>query len=269
MGTEEPASGARQAPPGQSSSRLELLGSLAAGLAHEIKNPLSTMTLNLQLLKEDWADAQSPRDKKTLAKIDVLQKEVKRLEEILNDFLRFARGPKLAVREADLNAVVEEMLDFVMPETVRQGVHVRCVLDDTLPPVRFDRNVFKQALLNVFLNAQQAMEGSGGELMVTTRREQSSVRIDVVDTGCGIPTQDLERIFQVYYSTKKTGTGLGLPTARRMIEDHDGAIEVASEVGRGTQVTIRLPIAGPNASRPEADAASPPDLQRGSARDAR
>ncbi|MBI1852290.1 MAG: two-component sensor histidine kinase [Planctomycetes bacterium] len=234
-------------------SRLEFLGSLAAGLAHEIKNPLSTMTINLQLMKEDWQDSKSPREKKTLAKIEVLQREVKRLEEVLNDFLRFARGPKLRLRDVDLNAVIREMIDFIAPEAARRHVRVQCAFDETIGPVRLDRNLVKQALLNVILNAQQAMEEAGGELIVTTRCEGSRARIDVIDTGAGIAPENLPKIFQVYYSTKRTGTGLGLPTARRYVEEHDGAIDVQSEVGRGTQVTITLPRAGPVRDDPPGD----------------
>jgi signal transduction histidine kinase len=226
-------------------SRLEFLGSLAAGLAHEIKNPLSTMTINLQLMKEDWQNGETPREKKSLAKIEVLQREVKRLEEVLNDFLRFARGPKLKLRDVDVNGVLREMIDFIGPEAARRHVHVKCAFDETIGPVRMDRNLVKQALLNVILNAQQAMEESGGELIVTTRCDDERAFIDVIDTGCGIAADNLERIFQVYYSTKRTGTGLGLPTARRYVEEHDGTIEVQSEVGRGTRVTIALPRKGP------------------------
>src|SRR5262249_27247213 len=151
---------------------------------------------------------------------------------------------KLQLRDVDLNGVLREMIDFIGPEAVRRHVQVKCAFDETIGSVRMDRNLVKQALLNVILNAQQAMEEKGGELIVTTRSDDGRAYIDVIDTGCGIAAENLERIFQVYYSTKRTGTGLGLPTARRYVEEHDGTIDVQSEVGRGTRVTIALPRNG-------------------------
>jgi signal transduction histidine kinase len=221
--------------------RLAFLGSLAGGLAHEIKNPLSTMTVTLQLLKEDWQGASDARERRTLQKITLLQKEVNRLEGILNDFLRFARGPVLRVEDCEINELVQEVLDFIEPEATRYGIRVRFHGDRSSPRCRIDRNLVKQAIFNVVINAQHAMEEKGGELIVTTRRSGDSVRLDFVDTGCGMPPDVLGRIFHVYFSTKKGGTGLGLPTARRYIEEHDGTIEIRSEPEKGTIVTVTLP----------------------------
>ncbi len=229
------------------SDRLAFLGRLAGGLAHEIKNPLSTMMVTLQLLKEDWAGrAEEPRERRTAQKIDLMLKEVNRLEGILNEFLRYARGAERELEEVDLNEVIQSVLDFVEPEAEKYDVRIRFQGDAASPRCRVEPNLFKQALLNLVINAQHAMEESGGELMVTTTvlSDESQVRVRLVDTGQGIPPEQLDKVFDVYYSTKRRGTGLGLPTAKRFIEEFDGSIQLHSEVGRGTIVNILLPLAG-------------------------
>jgi len=233
---------------GKQADRLAFLGRLAGGLAHEIKNPLSTMTVILQLLKEEWAGAESSRERRTQQRIDLLLMEVHRLEGILNDFLRFARGPQRELTEVDVNSVLQEILDFVEPETTRFGIRTLYQAAPDLPLCRLDRDLFKQALFNVIINAQHAMEEGGGELLVKTSRQGDAARIQITDTGCGIPADALGKVFDVYFSTKRRGTGLGLPTARRFIEEHGGTIDVESEEGKGTAVTVMLPIsadAGP------------------------
>lgn len=222
-------------------NRLAFLGALAGGLAHEIRNPLSTIGMNLQLLREDWANPESERERRTVRKLDVLQREVQRLETILDDFLRFAGGHKLEKSPAYVNELVDDVLEFLGPRFTTAGIEVRHVFAEGLPKVSLDRNAMKQVFLNLFLNAMQAMS-DGGELMVRTGRERdTTVLVEVTDTGEGIPPELIERIWQVYYSRRKTGTGMGLPTARRIVEEHDGTMSVVSEVGKGTRFTIRLP----------------------------
>ncbi|MEW6357783.1 MAG: ATP-binding protein [Planctomycetota bacterium] len=224
------------------SERLAFVGKLAGGLAHEIKNPLGTLNLNLQLIREDFEKATTPADQRLCKKIDVLQREAKRLEEILNDFLRYARSSEPSMTEHDLNQVVDDVVNFVSPEMTLHKVQVRIQYDDQIPPMRLDADLLKQALLNIIINAQQAMP-KGGELIIQTAREDGAARIDITDTGGGIPPEEREKIFNVYYSTKKTGTGLGLPTAKRIVEEHRGSIDFQSDVGKGTCFTIKLPIA--------------------------
>lgn len=235
---------------GKQSDRLAFLGQLAGGLAHEIKNPLSTMMVTLQLLKEDWDEETSPRAMRTRQKLELLLKEVHRLEGILDEFLRYARGADKSLAPCDLNDLVQEVLDFIEPETARFGIRIRFAPAADLPECRVDRNAIKQALFNIVINAQHAMENDGGELIVTTERlaDPEAAKLRIVDTGCGIEPDVLTRIFDVYYSTKQRGTGLGLPTSRRFIEEHDGSITVQSDVGRGTAVEVILPISGPAAS---------------------
>ncbi|MCP5005098.1 MAG: two-component sensor histidine kinase [Planctomycetes bacterium] len=219
----------------------EHLNILAAGLVHEIKNPLNAISVNLQLLNEDLHADTSKTDRKMCSRVQLLQKEVFRLQDILNDFLRFAKKHELNFEECDINEIIENVLDFVTPETMQNSIRILKNFDTNLPKCKLDRNVIKQALLNVILNAQQAMPG-GGELLVRTFKNRKMLYIDITDTGYGIPRDNICKIFQVYYSTKKTGTGLGLPTVKRIIEEHRGTISVHSEEGKGSSFLIKIPI---------------------------
>ncbi len=223
-------------------NRLAFLGALAGGLAHEIRNPLSTIAMNLQLLNEDWENPETERERRTVRKLGILAKEVKRLENILDDFLRFASGHRLTRESAQVSEVLEEVLEFLGPKFAQAEVELRAMLDEDLPLTRIDRNAMKQVFMNLLVNAIQAMPG-GGELMVRSRRDGCDVVIEVTDTGEGIPEELMEKIWQIYYSRRRTGTGLGLPTSRRIVEELDGSISVVSEKGKGTRFTIRLPVA--------------------------
>lgn len=214
---------------------------LARGLAHEIKNPLSTMSVNLQLLKEEIQDDGTEKGRRILKKIEVLQKESSRLEEILNDFLRFTKEQELELEEHDINTVMDEVLDFITPEAQLQSIKIHKLYDPALPKCRVDDKLIKQAILNIFINAQEAMP-KGGNLTVKTLLNKKGIQIDIADTGVGIPSDKINKIFQPYFSTKKTGTGLGLPTAKRIIEKHKGTLTVHSKEGKGTKFSILLPV---------------------------
>jgi signal transduction histidine kinase len=216
------------------------LAALAGGLAHEIKNPLSTIRLNMELLGEDFAEPQSPRDRRALAKIQLVQSECTRLENLLNDFLRFARLGQLNLQPSDLNAEITRALDLFQPKADEAGVDVMHYLDPELPTVQLDRESFQAALLNLILNAQQAMT-EGGQLVVRTRELPGWVMLDLIDTGGGIEREVQKKIFEAFYSTKPGGSGLGLPTAKKIVEAHGGKMAIESEAGRGTKVTILLP----------------------------
>ena len=215
-------------------------GDLISGLMHELKNPLSTLSLNLQLLSEDLRRPQTETERRTARKVEILQHETRRLEEILNKFTRVAG--RLDLNKSRINAVqmVEELLAFYEPQAAQHGITLRWSLHNHLPPVEADADLLKQALLNLILNAEAAMP-DGGELMLRMEGSGGGVQLDVTDTGCGISAENLPRIFQAYYSTKRGGTGLGLVITRRIIEAHGGTISVSSEPGRGTQFTIWLP----------------------------
>lgn len=220
------------------------IAQLAGGLAHEIRNPLSTMCLNLDLLAEDFQNPETPRDRRVAQKVERLRKETQRLQNILEDFLRFARVQALRKVPADLNAVVEEMRDFCEPQAMAQGIVVRTSYDPDLPRVAFDVELFRQALLNLILNAEHAMP-NGGDLILTTRREGTSAVVEVTDTGVGMTDDVRARVFDAFYSTRPGGSGLGLPTTRKIVESHGGTISVQSEPAKGTQFTIRLPLTEP------------------------
>jgi signal transduction histidine kinase len=217
---------------------------LAGGLAHEIKNPLSTIRLNLQLLAEDFAESTNIREQRTLQKIRTVERECQRLQDILDEFLRFARIGVEDLRRSpcDLNDVVQEMIDFLTPRATELGIELVSYLHSGLPAVRLDRELFKQAILNLLLNAQNAMP-AGGQIVLQTQPIDGQVQLHVIDNGIGMDGDTLTKIFRPFYSTRADGNGLGLPTTRKIVEAHLGTITVQSEVGKGTRFTISLPSA--------------------------
>ncbi len=233
--------------------QLEELGKLTGSLAHEIKNPLSTIKINLRLISEDLegadlaklnkmcAEESDRRFRRALRKIAVIEKETDRLEQILNGFLRYIDRTELELARVDINELVSDMVDFYSPQarshsiTVREGLHGEPLV------CKVDADMLKQVILNLFINSQQAMD-SGGELMIRTGRQANEATIQISDTGSGISGEELSRIFDAYYSSRPQGSGLGLPTAKRIVEAHKGSISVDSERGKGTSFTIKLPI---------------------------
>ncbi|MEX1024351.1 MAG: ATP-binding protein [Planctomycetota bacterium] len=232
--------------------RAQRLIRLADGLAHEIKNPLSTMSINLALLQEEIERAgqgrqrdspeRSRREERTLKRIRTMQGEIQRLEHIVEEFLHYAQGADINRRPEDLSRIVRELLDFVEPEDERAAIRHHIDLAIGLPLVLVDEDRFKQAILNLLVNARQAMP-DGGELMVRVRRQGNEVELSITDTGLGMSPEKLERCFEEYWSDKKGGTGLGLATTSRIVEEHGGRIQVLSEEGRGTSFLIYLPLA--------------------------
>jgi signal transduction histidine kinase len=217
------------------------LAELAGGFIHEIKNHLGTLGLNLELLLEDFQDPQSQRERRALERIQRLQAECHRLVEVSNDFLRFARVKELDLSPVKLETIVEEMVEFFGPMAKQARIEIKCYLPADLPLVSLDRDLFKQALLNLLLNALQAMS-QGGQLTIQASHEPGFAVLSLIDTGKGMSAEVLGRIFRPFFSTKAGGTGLGLATTRRIVHAHNGEISALSEVGRGTKFTIRLPV---------------------------
>ena len=224
---------------------LAFLGAVAGGLVHEIRNPLSTLSLNLQLMEEEWSEQKGARAERTLDRVRTLRREVRRLEDVLDDFLRYAGIRRRDAAEVDVNRGIEETTTFLEPECTRARVDLAFYPDRRLPLARLDERLVKQALLNLLLNALQALEGrAGSQLFVRTRLEGDAVRIDVIDNGPGIAEELRDRVWEVYFSTKKGGSGLGLPTARRIAEEHGGTLTFETEVGKGPDFVLRLPLSG-------------------------
>lgn len=216
------------------------ISQLAGALAHEIKNPLSVIGMNMELLAEDLGEPDSPTERRALAKVDIVKKQCERLQNLLNDFLRFARNRELDLTAGSLNDRVERVLTLFTPQANEQGVEILRFLDPELPLVMLDEQTLEAALVNLVKNAIEAMP-DGGELTVRTRLTRSGVALDLIDTGHGMDQTTAMNMFEAFYSTKDGGSGLGLPTARKGIEAHGGRIDVQSAVDRGTQFTLEFP----------------------------
>jgi two-component system, NtrC family, sensor histidine kinase HydH len=214
---------------------------LAGALAHEIKNPLSTIRLNMELLSEDLRESDSPRDRRAMKKIDLVQQECQRLQDLLDSFLSFTKAHRLRQQPCDLNAQVRRVLDFYRPKAEAARIELIDYLSGDLPTVLLDPEAFHGALLNLILNAEQAMP-DGGQLVIRTYGTPEGVALDLIDTGCGMDPDTQSRVFDAFFSTKRGGSGLGLPTVRKIIHAHGGDISFQSEPARGTQFTIKLPI---------------------------
>lgn len=217
------------------------LAEMTGGFIHDMKNHLGTVLLNLQLLGEDFESPQSQRERRALERIQLMTEECQRLVALSNDFLRFARVDELHREPTQLEAVVSRMVDFIAPTARQQQVNVHWYPAPDLPAIPLDREMFEKVLLNLMLNAEDAMP-NGGTLTLQSRRDGEFVELDVIDTGMGIPPEVQKKLFRPFLTTKENGNGLGLATARKIIMAHGGTMTVQSEVGRGTKFTIRLPI---------------------------
>lgn len=219
---------------------LERMGALAGAMAHEIKNPLSTMNISLQLLMEDLEARPQVASSQVLPRIRLVCDEIRHLERILGSFLELARAPVLDLRERDPNVLVHELLNFLGPECTQETVDVRIHCDSSIGLVQFDPDLLKQALLNLLRNALQAMDG-GGTLTVITTNCGANWEVQVIDTGKGIPPNVLERVFNPFFTTRRGGTGIGLAVTRSIVERHGGNIHLQSAVGQGTRFKLSFP----------------------------
>ena len=220
------------------SAKLAALGRLTSGVAHEVKNPLNAMMIHLDLLKEKL-DAPTPEVEQSL---EVIGSEIRRLDRVVQGFLRFMRPQELVFKTVDLNALLQSLGALLEVEWQAQGIRLAFDLDAGLPPVGADEELLRQAFLNILQNAGQAMPGGGTVTLRTARDGHDHARAEIADTGAGIAPEDLDKVFKLYYTTKPDGSGIGLSVVFRIVQLHDGSIDVQSEPGRGTTVTVRLPL---------------------------
>jgi len=238
----------------RSSARMAEIGSMTGGLAHEIKNPLSTIGLNAQLLQEGIADLGLPeQDAGRLSRrVGALRQETERLRGILTDFLEFAGELRLAPGRTDVGAMLEELGDFFGPQAQAAGVRLRVDPPRESLYATLDASHIKQAMLNLMLNANSVLESPEIETRDLILRAErcddhgvDSVRVHVIDTGPGLSPDAIGKIFRPYFTTRAGGTGLGLPTSRRIAEAHQGRLDVHSTPGVGSDFFLTLPLEPP------------------------
>jgi signal transduction histidine kinase len=217
-------------------ARLTALGRLTSGVAHEVKNPLNAMVLQVEIIKAKLgaqADAVKPQ-------LDVLSSEIRRLDRVVRTFLDFTRPVEVRPTETDVESLISEVFTLAEPHARQRNVRLVFERNGTLPPLRVDRDLIKQALLNLVLNGCQAMP-TGGELTVRPHLVPHGLQLEIADQGVGIPPEARDKIFSLYYTTKPNGTGVGLAMAYRIIQLHNGSIDFSSEVNRGTTFRVVLP----------------------------
>jgi len=224
------------------SRRVAALGRLTAGVAHEVKNPLNAMTIHLELVRQKLRDGAGPEA--IQPHVDVIGTEIARLDQVIQGFLKFARPEDLHFAPVEVDALVGEVLNMVRPEADAARVELRHAADPSLPPVEADAGMLRQALFNLAVNAVQAMPAGGRLDVRSTLARDGRVEVRVADTGVGIPPERLARIFDLYYTTKPTGSGIGLSMAYRAVQLHQGEMTVESVPGTGTTFTIVLPASG-------------------------
>lgn len=223
----------------QVSERLAAVGRITAGVAHEVKNPLNSMRLWLENLKESLPE---DTDEAAQQAVKVLDAEIDRLDAVVKRFLDFSRPMDVRLEPTQLSELLREVLDVAEPEMRRANVQVAQLLPIGVPEVFVDRALLKQAVLNLVLNAVEAMP-HGGQLQLTLSRRGEMAEITVGDTGKGIPPEHRQKIFQLFFTTRPGGSGIGLASTFRIVQLHNGSIDFTSEVGRGTTFRIELPLA--------------------------
>jgi two-component system, NtrC family, sensor kinase len=222
--------------------RLAYIGTLAGGLAHEIRNPLNSILLNIDLLLEDAAKVKGDLGKKFRTRAQRIRDETGNLQKTLEEFLAFARPPKMELIATDLEEFIHDTVDFAAEECRRRNIKFKFDCEPDMYPVLIDRRQFGQLLLNLILNAKDAI-GKDGVIEIRTRELEREVEIRVRDSGCGIPPEEREKIFEAFFTTKEAGTGLGLAIASRIAREHGGAIflEPEHDHAKGAEFVVRLP----------------------------
>ncbi len=221
------------------SEKLAALGGLAAGVAHEIRNPLSSIKGFATFFMERFS-----KDTEEKRAAQIMIQEVERLNRVISELLEFARPSELKIKETDIGDVLEHSLRLVEEDAKSKGVKIELMKKGDVPSVLIDRDRFFQVLLNLYLNAIEAMEGGGRLSVSLSSSDGKEVSIEITDTGKGIESADVNRIFDPYFTTKPKGTGLGLAIVHKIVEAHGGDIKVSSKPGAGTTFVVTIPVIG-------------------------
>ncbi len=223
------------------SERLNALTLLAAGVAHELGNPLNSLNIHLQLMERQARKLKGKEGEELQQSIEICRGEINRLDSIVTQFLRAIRPARPQVQPENINATVEEAVRFFSAEIEARDIVVETELRSDLPLLQLDRNQMKQAFYNVIKNSFEAMRRRG-ILRIQTDMDESHVRVSFIDTGGGMSAETLSHVFEPYYTTKGSGTGLGLLIVRRIVREHGGELAIESTEGKGLTLTIRLPL---------------------------
>ena len=221
--------------------RLSSLGHLAAGVAHEIRNPLNAIGMGLQRLKREFLPQNESKKEEYISFMELILKEIRRVNEIIEQFLTLSRPFQLNLRRSPLQDLLKNLVTLFQEEASSLGITLQTEISAELPVVKMDPERLTQALINIMKNGMQAMR-QGGTLRIETRFLKDAVEVMISDSGSGIPSEQMEKIFNYYYTTKENGVGLGLPIAHRIIEAHGGQLKIESRVDSGTKVTVILPV---------------------------
>jgi len=220
---------------------LAALTTLTAGVAHEIKNPLASIGIHIELIRKTLSGRKSVSARQVAENLEVIKEEVERLNRIVVDFLFAVRPLNTELILDEPNRLVRELLEFLRFELEQAGIRVELALLEPSPLIRLDEKYMKQALLNIIKNAISAMP-KGGTLRIESQRKGASLQLKVSDEGVGIPEGNLDKIFEPYFTTKEFGSGLGLTLVYKIVKEHLGEIAVSSQVGSGTTFTLSFPI---------------------------
>ncbi|MBM3286382.1 MAG: PAS domain S-box protein [Candidatus Eisenbacteria bacterium] len=225
--------------------KMAAVGKIASKVVHEIRNPLGSINLNVDLLLDGLEEAETPEVEEAREILQTIKRETKRLSQITDEYLQFSRMPQPTGAREDLNSVILGLADFLRPELRRSGIRLVLNLDDDHPRVSCDGRLVRQVVLNLIRNAMEVVPPRSGQVMVVTKATRDAGEIEIDDNGPGIPQEILPRIFDPFFTTKQDGTGLGLAVVRQIVEEHGGSVSCSSVPDKGTTFRIRLPLAAP------------------------